>query len=211
MRVGHPRAATGMQGDLQLDPKRLALVVIDLQKGIVNIPSEPHGSGKVVANAVRIADACRARGAYVVLVHVGPSSDGKDALHPVTDPQPARAAPTPGWDEIVHELGPKPGDHVVRKRQWGAFYGTDLDLQLRRRGIDTIVLCGISTNYGVESTARDAYERGYHQVFVEDACSSRAREDHAFPFQVIFPRIGRVRSTEDVLRALGATAQTRPS
>ena len=191
-----------MPEELHLDSKRLALVVIDLQKGIVGVPAAPHGSASVVANAVRLADACRSRGAYVVLVHVGPSPDGKDALHPATDPQPARPPPSPGWDEIVPELGPKPGDHVVRKRQWGAFYGTDLDLQLRRRGIDTIILCGISTNYGVESTARDAYERGYHQIFVEDACSSRAAEDHAFPFRAIFPRIGRVRSTEDVLKSL---------
>ncbi len=191
-----------MPEEFRLDPKRLALVVIDLQKGIVAAPAQPHGAAGVVANAARLADACRARGAYVILVHVGPSPDGKDALHPITDPQPPRPPPTPGWDEIVPEIGPKPGDHVVRKRQWGAFYGTDLDLQLRRRGIDTIVLCGISTNFGVESTARDAYERGYHQVLVEDACSSRAAEDHAFPFRAIFPRIGVVRSTEAVLRAL---------
>ena len=101
-------------------------------------------------------------------------------------------------------MGPRPGDHIVRKRQWGAFYGTDLDLQLRRRGIDTILLCDISTNFGDEITARDSYERGYHQIFVEDACSSRAAEDHAFPFQAIFPRIGVVRTTADVLRALGS-------
>jgi nicotinamidase-related amidase len=192
--------------DLHLDPKHLALVVIDLQKGIVGVPAAPHSSPSVVANAVRLADACRSRGAYVVLVHVGPSSDGKDALHPATDPQPARPPPSPGWDEIVPELGPKPGDHVVRKRQWGAFYGTDLELQLRRRSIDTIVLCGISTNFGVESTARDAYERGFNQIFVEDACSARAADDHAFPIRVIFPRIGRVRSTEDVLKALRPAA-----
>ncbi len=193
--------------ELRLDPKRLALVVIDLQKGIVGIPAKPHEAATVVANAARLAEACRSRGAYVILVHVGPSPDGKDALHPVTDPMPPRGPPAPGWDEIVPELAPKPGDHVVRKRQWGAFYGTDLDLQLRRRGIDTILLCGISTNYGVESTARDAYERGFDQVFVEDACSSRAAEDHAFPFRVIFPRIGRVRSTEDALQALRVPGQ----
>ena len=138
----------------------------------------------------------------MVLVHVGPSADGKDALHPITDPMPPRPPPAAGWDEFVPEIGPKPGDHVVRKRQWGAFYGTDLDLQLRRRGVDTIILCGISTNYGVESTARDAYERGYNQIFVEDACTSRAAEDHAFPFRAIFPRIGIVRNTADVLKAL---------
>ncbi len=193
-----------MPAEFALDPKRLALVVIDLQKGIVAAPGQPHGAAQVVANAARLADACRARGAFVVLVHVGPSPDGKDALHPTTDPQPPRPPPEPGWEAIVPELGPKAGDHVVRKRQWGAFYGTDLDLQLRRRGIDTIILCGISTNFGVESTARDAYERGYDQIFVEDACTSRAAEDHAFPFRAIFPRIGVVRSTQDVVHALQA-------
>ena len=195
-----------MSEPFRLDPKRLALVVIDLQKGIVAAPTLPHGAPSIVANAAKLADACRARGAYVVLVHVGPSPDGRDALHPITDPLPPRSPPAPGWDEIVPELGPKPGDHIVRKRQWGAFYGTDLDLQLRRRGIDTIILCGISTNFGVESTARDAYERGYNQIFVEDACSSRAAEDHAFPFRAIFPRLGVVRSTEDVLGALRPAA-----
>ncbi len=191
-----------MPTEFRLDPKRLALVVIDLQKGIVGAPTLPHSAASVVTNASRLAEACRSRGAYVALVHVGPSPDGKDAPHPVTDPQPARPPPSPGWDEFVPEIGPKPGDHVVRKRQWGAFYGTDLDLQLRRRGIDTIVLCGISTNYGVESTARDAYERGYNQILVEDACSSRAAEDHAFPFRAIFPRFALVRNTEEVVRAL---------
>ncbi len=193
-----------MPAEFALDPKRVALVVIDLQKGIVGSATLPHPAASVVANAAKLADACRARGAYVVLVHVGPSPDGKDALYPTTDPQPPRPPPPAGWDELVPEIGPKSGDHVVRKRQWGAFYGTDLDLQLRRRGIDTIVLCGISTNFGVESTARDAYERGYNQIFVEDACSSRSAEDHAFPFRAIFPRIGVVRSTADVLQALGS-------
>ncbi len=193
-----------MPTEFKLDPKRLVLVVIDLQKGIVGMPTAPHPAATVVANAAKLAEACRTRGAYVVLVHVGPSPDGRDALQPITDPQPPRPPPAPGWDEFVPEIGPKPGDHVVRKRQWGAFYGTDLDLQLRRRGIDTIVLCGISTNFGVESTARDAYERGYNQIFVEDACSGRAAEDHAFPFRAIFPRIGVVRTTAAVLRALSS-------
>ncbi|MDA8344981.1 MAG: hydrolase [Thermaerobacter sp.] len=189
--------------DVQLNPERLALVVIDLQRGIVQMPTAPHSTATVVANASRLADACREQGGFVVLVHVGPSPDGRDALHPVSD-QPAlrRVAPAPGWDEIVPELGPKLGDHVVRKRQWGAFYGTDLDLQLRRRGIDTILLCGISTNYGVESTARDAYERGYQQIFVEDACSAMSAEDHEFAFRVTMGRIGRVRNTEEILAEL---------
>jgi nicotinamidase-related amidase len=91
---------------------------------------------------------------------------------------------------------------VITKRQWGAFYGTELDLQLRRRGIRTIVIGGIATNFGVESTARDAFERGYEQVFAEDAMSSVSAEAHRFAVSVVFPRIGRVRSTDEILQAL---------
>jgi nicotinamidase-related amidase len=139
-----------------------------------------------------------------VLVHVTPSRDGKDGLKPITDasPQARRGTPPPDWSEIVPELEPEKADVVVTKRQWGAFYGTDLDLQLRRRGIDTIILCGISTNVGVESTARDAYERGYQQIFVEDAMSARATEEHTHTVSTVFARIGRVRSTAEVLAAL---------
>jgi nicotinamidase-related amidase len=91
---------------------------------------------------------------------------------------------------------------IITKRQWGAFYGTELDLQLRRRGVDTIVLCGISTSIGVESTARDAYERGYNQIFVEDAMAARDVEEHRHTVRSLFPRIGRVRTTEEVLAAI---------
>jgi nicotinamidase-related amidase len=187
-----------------LDPKTTALVLIDLQRGITSFPAEPHACNKVIANAVKLADAFRAEGALVVLVHVAISPDGGDRLRsPVDDPQPLRQ-PAPDFANIVAELGPKEGDIVVTKRQWGAFYGTDLDLQLRRRGIGTVALGGIATNYGVESTARDAYERGYELVLVEDAMSARSASDHAFAVARIFPRIGRVCSTADVTTALGA-------
>lgn len=189
---------------LVLDPPKTALVVIDLQKGIVQRPVQPHASEDVIARAAQLADRFRSLGGFVVLVHVGPSPDGKDGLRPVTDNAPNQMGKPPeGWDQIVPEMGPKPGDHLVRKRQWGAFYGTDLDLQLRRRGIDTIVLCGIATNIGVESTARDAYERGYQQIFVEDACSDLSLEAHTFSLQHALARIGRIRSTDEVLAALG--------
>src|SRR5206468_3073727 len=102
------------------------------------------------------------------------------------------------------ELEPQASDLRIMKRQWGAFYGTDLDLQLRRRGISTIVLAGISTNVGVESTARDAFERGYEQVFVSDAMASPSAEAHANTLKFTFPRLGRTRATEDVVRALQA-------
>ena len=191
--------------DLELTPARTALVVIDLQRGTVAMPTGPHPASDVVTRAAALADALRAAGGTVVLVRVTPSEDGRDALRPRTDMPAQHPGPRPpDWAEIVPELGPEPGDLVITKRQWGAFYGTELDLQLRRRGIDTILLAGISTNVGVESTARDAFERGYEQVFVEDAMTARSPDDHTHTLQTVFARIGRVRSTAEVLAALGA-------
>jgi len=194
--------------ELTLAPAHTALVVIDLQRGIVAAPTAPRPGNEVVAHAAAVAAALRAAGGTVILVHVTPSADSRDALRPQTDtPALARGPRTADWAEIVPELGPKPGDVVIAKRQWGAFYGTELDLQLRRRGIDTILLAGISTNAGVESTARDAYERGYEQVFVEDAMAARSPDEHAHTVRTLFPRIGRVRSTAEVLAALEAATR----
>lgn len=190
-----------------VDPKTTALVLIDLQRGITALPTEPHATAAVIANAARLADAFRGTDAPVVLVHVARSPDGGDRLRaPVDEPQLMTQMP-PDFAEIVAELGPKDGDIVVTKRQWGAFYGTDLDLQLRRRGITTVVLGGIATNYGVESTARDGYERGYQLVLVENAMSARSASDHAFAVGRIFPRIGRVCQTADVIAALDAQSE----
>jgi nicotinamidase-related amidase len=190
--------------DLVLEPSTTALVVIDLQRGITAMGSAPRQPAEVIARAARLAAAVRTGGGTVVLVHVMRSADGKDALRPTTDAQPAVAGSRvpPDWAEFVPEMSPQPGDVVIMKRQWGAFYGTDLDLQLRRRGIGTIILCGISTTMGVESTARDAFERGYQQIFVEDAMAARAADDHKHTVESVFPRMGRVRSTEQVLAAL---------
>jgi nicotinamidase-related amidase len=189
--------------ELNLDPKTTALVLVDLQYGIVSMNVAPQPSAQVVERAKSLAQAFRAAGSPVVLVTVGSSPDGKDALAPLLDTPPAAAAQRPAnWSTPVAELEPQDSDIRILKRQWGAFYGTDLDLQLRRRGIRTIVLAGISTNVGVESTARDAFERGYNQVFVADAMASPSAEAHANTLKVTFPRIGRTRTTEEVLAAV---------
>ncbi|MDE2001876.1 MAG: hydrolase [Patescibacteria group bacterium] len=189
---------------LSMDMHTTALVVIDLQKGIVARDVAPHTSEEVIKNAAALADAFRAKGAPVFLVRVTSSPDGKDALHPDSDAVMPRRAFAPDWAEIVPAIGPKEGDFIITKHQWGAFYGTDLELQLRRRGIRTIVLCGISTNIGVESTARFAYEYGFQQVFAEDAMAAFSTEDHAAPVSKTFPRIGRVRLTAEILAAVNA-------
>jgi nicotinamidase-related amidase len=188
---------------LSLDPKSTALVLIDLQYGIVAMNVQPQSSADVVARAKALAEAFRAVAAPVVLVTVGGLPDGKDGLAPLADAVPPPAAVKPAnWSTVVEEFGAQASDLRITKRQWGAFYGTELDLQLRRRGIRTIVLAGISTNVGVESTARDAYERGYDQVFVIDAMASPSAEAHANTLKYTFPRIGRARTTQEVLTAL---------
>jgi len=188
---------------LSIDSKTTALVLIDLQHGIVGRAGGPRPGGEVVRNAVRLADKFRERRATIALVRVSFAADRKDAVNSQVDAPMPMSGPLPSnWSEIVPELGPREGDLVITKHQWGAFYGTDLDLHLRRRGVRTIVLAGISTNFGVESTARDAFERAYQLVFVEDAMTSITADGHAFVIQNIFPRLGLVRSTDAVLEGL---------
>ena len=189
---------------IAIEPRKTALVLIDLQQGVVSRPFAPRSGAEVVQNASRLAAKFRALGATVVLVRVTFQQDSRDRLNAPADApmQFNTSALPPNWAELAPEIGPQPGDLIITKRQWGAFYGTELDLQLRRREVRTIVLGGIATNFGVESTARDAYERGYAQIFVEDAMASMTVEAHEFVVKNIFPRIGQVRSTDEVLSAL---------
>ncbi len=186
---------------LTIDKEHTALVIIDLQKGIAAMQSMPHPASEVVRNSAMLADAFRKRGMPVFLVHV--VSSEKERLNVPSDTQFQRPQSMPqDWAEFVPELGPAQGDIIVTKKQWGAFYGTDLELQLRRRGMTTIVLCGIATNFGVESTARFAYEMGFQQVFAEDAMSARSEEEHRVSVESAFRRMGRVRSTDEILNGL---------
>jgi nicotinamidase-related amidase len=180
-----------------------ALVLIDLQRGITGGTTVPHAASLVVENATRLAQACRDAGVLVIFVRVEVGPDG--ILFPRVNsdvPRPAFKA-GPGWSDLVPELGAGEGDVTVTKHQPNAFFGTDLEIHLSRRGIRTIILGGISTNIGVESTARAAQERGYDQIFVEDAMAAREADLHEFPVRRFFPTIGRVRSTADVIAALG--------
>lgn len=188
---------------LNILPASTALVLIDLQHGVVTLPLAPRSGAEVVANAAILARHFRALGAPVVLVRAAFSPDGADALAPLTDAPAAAAHARPAnWATLVPEIGSADTDIMITKRQWGAFHGTELDLQLRRRRITTLVLGGIATNMGVESTARAAFEHGYQQIFVEDAMSNLIDEGHRFAVQHIFTRMGRVRSSAQVIEAL---------
>jgi nicotinamidase-related amidase len=189
------------KAQLQFDPATTTLVLIDLQNGIVGRPIAPHSVAELLERSNRLVGALRAKGALIVFVRVAMN----DVLHLPVDSswRDPNAPPPPAIaSELSDQLDRQPTDLVITKRQWGAFYGTELDQQLRRKRIRTIVLGGVATNFGVESTARAAFDRGYELIFVEDAMSSVKAEAHQFAINVTFPRMGRVRKTEEVLAAL---------
>ncbi len=184
---------------LVLDPRTSALVVIDLQKGICTMPTAPRSGDVVVAAATGLAERFRRAGAAVVLVNVAFAADGGD-LPPAAVDQPMRVPPggfPPEFSELAHGLA-QPSDLRVTKRNWGAFHGTELDLQLRRRGVRTVVLAGIATNFGVEGTAREAWQHGYEVVVAEDATAATSAELHDVSVRLILPRLARVRSCAEI-------------
>ncbi|GAA1935890.1 hydrolase [Kitasatospora viridis] len=157
-----------------------ALLLVDLMPRIVALPLAPHSGDEVLARSRELAASFRASGRPVVLVRVE---------------RPNVAEQPPGSDfadGLVHD-----GDLVVVKRTIGAFYGTGLDEKLRELGVDTLVIAGLVTTMGVESTARAAADHGYEVEFVADAMSALAADEHEFAVQRIFPRFGEVRSAAD--------------
>ncbi|MFI6773375.1 hydrolase [Nocardia sp. NPDC050412] len=185
--------------------ERTALVVIDLQHGIVSAPRQPHSAAAVIENSAALAHAFREHGLPVVLVRVSFAPDGADQVKGRNEFTFPGGNPPAGWDRIVDDLTGHPEDIHVTKRNWGAFYGTDLDLQLRRRGITQIVLAGIATSIGVESTARAAHEHGYHVTLATDAMTDSDAEAHRHSVGKIFPRLGETGSTAEIIELLAAT------
>ena len=184
-----------------LDPAKIALVIIDLQRGVLAMPAIPHSCAEVVEKSSLLAKHFRHKGAMVVYVRVDMANFlqlpvDKPSRDPNAPPPPASAS------ELVPEAGFEPGDLLVTKRHWGAFAGTELETLLKQRGVDTVVITGISSSIGVESTVRQGTGLGFAFVIVEDACSARDTEGHKYSFAQIFPRLGRVRMAEEVIKAL---------
>jgi len=200
-----------------LDPKT-ALVLIDLQHGIVAPPAVPYSGADVVARSKELADAFRAHGLPVVLVNVSFSPDfadapqGRDEFGPADDDDDDdgdngddnKGLPA-DFAVIVDELGAQDSDIRVTKHQWGAFHGTDLDTQLRRRGVTQIVLAGLVTSRGVDTTAREAYAHNYSVTFATDAMADRGIEVHENAIERIFPQIGQRSTTTEILEMLAKT------
>jgi nicotinamidase-related amidase len=177
-----------------LDPNA-ALVIVDLQKGVVDLDLA-HPVDGVLRNARRLADAFRARGLPVVLVNVNGGAHGRTERPRPSVPRPA------DWTEIVPELDQRPGDIVVTKRTWGAFASTDIEQRLRSLSVTQVVIGGIATTAGVESTARQAYEAGFNVTLAIDAMTDMSAQAHDCSVRHIFPRLGETGTTNDILALL---------
>jgi nicotinamidase-related amidase len=176
--------------------------VIDLQKGLAEIASV-HPIVEIVQHAADLAAAFREHHFPVVLVNAAGVAPGRTEAG---SSLPAGFTPPPGWTDIMDELRPAPDDYRVTKKTWGAFHGTELDTHLRELGVTQIVLVGVATSAGVESTARSAHERGYHVVVVTDAVTDRSAQAHANSVERIFPRLGETTTTADILQMLGTSS-----
>jgi nicotinamidase-related amidase len=183
------------------NPNKTALVVIDLQNALMGMNTAPHAVADVVKNNRRIAEALRAAGGTVIWVRV----DVNSMLSLPAD-EPSRFGGQKMPEELMQiapSAGFTEGDLLVTKHHWGAFAQTDLEQQLKSLGAELIILTGISTNAGVESTLRQGTGLGFAFVVVEDACSGQDAADHRLAFEKTFRRLARVRSTAEVVNALG--------
>jgi nicotinamidase-related amidase len=177
-----------------LDPKT-ALILIDLQKGILSYPAV-HPVAEVLRQASTLAAAFRERGLPVVLVNVTGGAPGRTEQGRPRGPFPA------GFADLAPELNQQPADHLVTKQTWGAFTGTDLAAHLKALGVTQVVFAGVATSIGVESTARHAYELGFNVTLAVDAMTDLNSEAHSNSITRIFPRLGETGTTQEIIHLL---------
>jgi nicotinamidase-related amidase len=178
----------------KLDPNT-ALIVVDLQKGIVGSPFA-HPIADVINRTRALIDAFRRQELPVVLVNVAGRAPGRTE-------QPPRLQTLPdGWADLIPELDRQPGDIVATKRTWGAFANTDLEAQLKAKGVTQVVITGVATGTGVESTARQAYEQGFNVTLAVDAMTDLRSEAHAYCLTNVFPRLGETGTTKQIIDLL---------
>ena len=180
-----------------LDPKT-ALVVIDLQKGIVALPTA-HPVNEVVKHAGELLDAFRSHGLPVVLVNVAGGAPGR------AEQSRSLAGLPADWADLVPELNQQPEDHIVTKRTWGAFTNTGLDEHLKKLGVTQVVIVGVATSIGVESTARYAHELGFNVTLATDAMTDMNADAHTNSVTRIFPRLGETGTSREIITLLGRT------
>ncbi len=190
--------------NLNFEGTTTALVVVDLQLGVLEPEPVPFGKSEIVRRAATLGRAFADAKAPIVLTTTNFSPDYADAPKGTADTP--WALPKDGlpadFATLVPEIDALPAAVRITKRQMSAFFGAELDLQLRRRRCDTVVICGVATNLGVEATARAAFDLNYNVVIAADACGSVAPGLHEFAIANILPRIARIRQTTEIIRAL---------
>lgn len=179
-----------------LDPNT-ALIVVDLQNGIVSRPLVDPMDG-VVKQAAALAEAFRGRGLPVVLVNVAGAAPGR------TEQPRVHRDLSPGWTDLIGELNRAPLDHLVTKHTPGAFTHTDLEDHLKGLGVTQVVIAGVATSNGVEVTARQAYELGFNVTLATDAMTDPRPDAHAYSLTRVFPRIGETGAAREIIGLLGA-------
>jgi nicotinamidase-related amidase len=178
---------------IALDPKSTALVLIDLQNGVLGRQLAPVSAEDLLERGKALARRFRTAGAPVVLVNVKPPLDGPERQ--VDEPSALPKVLPAGFADLPPGLAAAE-DILITKSTWGAFFRTDLDSELKRRGVRTIVLGGVATHIGVEATARQAWELGYELVIARDVTTSTAVEPHEGTMRHTFPRIARVTDSD---------------
>jgi nicotinamidase-related amidase len=176
---------------------KTALLVVDLQKGIIGLPTA-HPIADVVKNAARLAKAFRRRNLPVVLINVDGGAPGR------VERSRAFGEFPPDWTDLVAELDRQPADHVVTKRTWGAFTNTDLAQHLKRLDVTQVVIVGVATSAGVESTARHAHELDFNVALAVDAMTDMNADVHHNSIMRIFPRLGETGTTQQFLDLIEA-------
>ncbi|MDN6518115.1 MAG: isochorismatase family protein [Enterococcus sp.] len=187
----------------ELELAKTALVVIDLQKGIMETGElQPYSASEVVEKNNQLAAALKNTAGWVTLVTVDPTT--MQLLNPEGSGKTYADIPSVFTESVMPIAQDVDAKNVLKimKHNPGAFFGTDLDVQLRRRKVDTILLTGVATTNGVYATALDAYQHGYNVIIVEDACADRDAELHRIFFDKLFVKLGQVASTADVLKAM---------
>jgi len=180
--------------------RNTALIVVDLQKGIAAYPVV-HPFADVVARSRALCDVFRGRGLPVVLVNVTGRAPGR------TETGGGAATPFPeGWSDLLPELGMRDDDILVTKKTWGAFVGTGLEQRLKERGVTQVVITGVATSVGVESTARQAYEAGFNVTLAIDAMTDRELKAHDYSISHVFPRLGETGTTGEIIDLIERTA-----
>ena len=181
-----------------------ALLVVDLQAAIVALGVP--GTEEVVARSARLAAAFRSAGHPVVLVNVDTSPDGR------SDHNPAGGGTRMAGEQIafVPELGQAESDLVVTKLRYSAFIqgASDLEMQLRARDIDTVLITGTVTNVCCESTARDAMMRNFRTIMVSDGNAANTDAEHANSLIAFYLSFGDVETADAIVRHIGAGAST---